>query len=103
MQGGDPTVAVGGLILWGGFHTAMKAANRLESCTLCHEMRHTVFQEQKTSVHYKNAPDVHAKTPGCFAGNRCDIMSETGQTGWRLSVFCWKNAKWGPHDDAESD
>lgn len=56
---------IGGIILWGGFHTAMEATNTLEFCVSCHEMRDTVYEEYKTSVHYKNASGVRAKCSDC--------------------------------------
>ena len=56
---------IGGIIFWGGFHTAMEATNTLEFCTSCHEMRDTVYQEYKTSVHYKNASGVRAICSDC--------------------------------------
>lgn len=56
---------VAGIIFWGGFHTAMEATNTLEFCTSCHEMRDTVFQEYKTTVHYKNASGVRAICSDC--------------------------------------
>ena len=56
---------VAGIIFWGGFHTAMEATNTLEFCTSCHEMRDTVFQEYKETVHYKNRSGVRAACPDC--------------------------------------
>ena len=61
-------VAVGmlsGLIFWGGFNTGMEATNSLEFCTSCHEMRDTVFQEYKETIHYKNRSGVRAACPDC--------------------------------------
>jgi len=54
-----------GIIFWGGFHTAMEATNSLEFCTSCHEMRDTVFEEYKMTVHYKNASGVRAICSDC--------------------------------------
>lgn len=56
---------VGGIIFWGGFNTAMEATNTLEFCISCHEMRDTVYEEYKTSVHFKNASGVRAICPDC--------------------------------------
>jgi len=61
-------VAIGmisGLVFWGGFNTGMEATNRLEFCTSCHEMRDTVFQEYKETIHYKNRSGVRAACPDC--------------------------------------
>ena len=61
-------VAVGmlsGLIFWGGFNTGMETTNSLEFCTSCHEMRDTVFQEYKETIHYRNRAGVRAACPDC--------------------------------------
>jgi cytochrome c-type protein NapC len=54
-----------GIVFWGGFHTAMEATNTLEFCTSCHEMRQLVFEEYKTSIHYKNPSGVQAVCSDC--------------------------------------
>lgn len=60
------TIGIGaGIILWGGFNTAMEATNTLEFCISCHEMQDTVYQEYKTSVHYKNPAGVRAVCSDC--------------------------------------
>ena len=56
---------VAGILFWGGFHTAMDATNTLEFCTGCHEMRDTVFQEYKETVHYQNRSGVRAVCSDC--------------------------------------
>ena len=56
---------VGGVLFWGGFHTAMEATNTLEFCTSCHEMRDTVFEEYKQTVHYTNRTGVRAVCSDC--------------------------------------
>jgi cytochrome c-type protein NapC len=56
---------IGGILFWGGFHTAMEATNTLEFCTGCHEMRDTVFQEYKETVHYTNRTGVRATCSDC--------------------------------------
>ena len=56
---------VSGLIFWGGFNTGMEATNSLDFCTTCHEMRDTVFQEYKETIHYKNRSGVRAACPDC--------------------------------------
>jgi cytochrome c-type protein NapC len=61
-------VAIGmisGLVFWGGFNTGMEATNSLGFCTSCHEMRDTVFQEYKETIHYKNRSGVRAACPDC--------------------------------------
>jgi len=56
---------VSGLIFWGGFNTGMEATNQLAFCTGCHEMRDTVFQEYKETIHYKNRSGVRAICSDC--------------------------------------
>lgn len=56
---------VGGILFWGGFHTAMDATNTLEFCTGCHEMRDTVYEEYKETVHYTNRTGVRAVCSDC--------------------------------------
>ena len=61
-------IAIGmtsGLIFWGGFNTGMEATNSLAFCTSCHEMRDTVYQEYKETIHYKNRSGVRAICPDC--------------------------------------
>jgi nitrate/TMAO reductase-like tetraheme cytochrome c subunit len=61
-------VAVGmisGLVFWGGFNTGMEATNSLEFCTSCHEMRDTVFEEYRETVHYRNRSGVRAICSDC--------------------------------------
>ena len=54
-----------GILFWGGFHTALEWTNTLEFCTGCHEMRDTVYQEYKTTVHYSNRTGVRAICSDC--------------------------------------
>jgi nitrate/TMAO reductase-like tetraheme cytochrome c subunit len=55
----------GGVVAWGGFNTFMEHTNTLEFCISCHEMRDTVFEEYKTSVHWSNASGVRAICSDC--------------------------------------
>jgi len=56
---------VSGIIFWGGFNTAMEATNTLEFCVSCHEMRDTVYQEYKKTIHYSNRTGVRAICSDC--------------------------------------
>ena len=56
---------VGGIILWGGFNTAMEYTNRTEFCVSCHEMDQLVYQEYKQSAHYSNPSGVRAGCADC--------------------------------------
>jgi nitrate/TMAO reductase-like tetraheme cytochrome c subunit len=57
--------AVGGVVLWGGFNWAMELSSTETFCISCHEMESTVYQELKTTVHYKNPYGVRATCPDC--------------------------------------
>ncbi len=54
-----------GVILWGGFNTAMEATNTLAFCISCHEMEENVYQEYKQTIHYTNPSGVRATCPDC--------------------------------------
>lgn len=54
-----------GIVFWGGFNTALEATNTLTFCTSCHEMRDTVFQEYKETIHYNNRTGVRAVCSDC--------------------------------------
>jgi cytochrome c-type protein NapC len=54
-----------GILFWGGFHTGLEATNSLEFCISCHEMRDTVYQEYKETIHYSNRSGVRATCPDC--------------------------------------
>ena len=56
---------ISGILFWGGFHSAMDATNTLEFCTGCHEMRDTVYQEYKETIHYANRSGVRAVCSDC--------------------------------------
>lgn len=56
---------IAGIIFWGGFNTAMEATNQLEFCISCHEMKDTVYEEYKKSVHYSNRTGVRAICSDC--------------------------------------
>ncbi|MDD5329188.1 MAG: NapC/NirT family cytochrome c [Sulfuricella sp.] len=56
---------VAGIIFWGGFNTAMEATNTLEFCISCHEMKDTVYQEYKQTIHYSNRTGVRAICSDC--------------------------------------
>jgi cytochrome c-type protein NapC len=56
---------VAGIIFWGGFNTGMEMTNTLEFCTTCHEMRDTVYQEYKETIHYTNRTGVRAICSDC--------------------------------------
>ena len=59
------TGGIAGIIFWGGFNTAMEYTNTLEFCISCHEMRSTVYQEYKKTVHYQNPSGVRVVCSDC--------------------------------------
>ena len=54
-----------GILFWGGFHTGLEMTNTLEFCIGCHEMRDTVYQEYKQTIHYSNRTGVRAVCSDC--------------------------------------
>ena len=56
---------VGGVLFWGGFHTAMESTNTLEFCTGCHTMADNSLKEYKETVHYANRSGVRAICSDC--------------------------------------
>jgi len=54
-----------GILLWGGFNWALELSNSEAFCISCHEMRSTVYQELKKTVHYSNRTGVRATCSDC--------------------------------------
>ena len=54
-----------GITFWGSFNTVLEATNTLDFCISCHEMRDTVYQEYKKTIHYSNRTGVRATCPDC--------------------------------------
>ncbi len=54
-----------GIILWGGFNTALEVTNTEQFCISCHEMESTVYQELQDTPHYTNRTGVRATCPDC--------------------------------------
>jgi len=67
----------GGILFWGGFHTALEMTNTMPFCISCHEMRDTVYQEYKGTIHYANRTGVRAGCPDCH------VPHEWGPKIWR--------------------
>jgi cytochrome c-type protein NapC len=58
--------AVGGILFWGGLHTAMEATSTLEFCAnSCHEMHDNVYVEYQSTIHYQNRTGVRAVCADC--------------------------------------
>jgi len=56
---------VGGIVFWGGFHTAVEATNTEQFCIGCHEMKDNVYAEYKETIHYTNRTGVRAVCSDC--------------------------------------
>lgn len=54
-----------GIFFWGGFNTVLEATNKMEFCISCHEMRDTVYQEYKKTIHYQNRTGIRAVCSDC--------------------------------------
>lgn len=54
-----------GIVLWGGFNTAMEATNVESFCISCHEMEENVYQEYQETIHFNNRTGVRATCPDC--------------------------------------
>ena len=54
-----------GIILWGGFNTAMEMTNTMEFCLSCHEMRDNPYAEYKETIHFKNPSGVQVTCADC--------------------------------------
>ena len=56
---------IAGIILWGGFNTAMEISNTETFCISCHEMEENVYVEYQNTIHYNNRSGVRATCPDC--------------------------------------
>lgn len=63
--GGLALAFVAGVVVWGGFNTAMEMTNQESFCISCHEMQENVFEEYRNTVHYQNRTGVRATCPDC--------------------------------------
>jgi cytochrome c-type protein NapC len=55
-----------GVIVWGGFNTAVELTNKEAFCISCHEMRDNVYKEySENTIHYTNRTGVRATCPDC--------------------------------------
>ncbi len=54
-----------GVLLWGGFNTALEVTNTEAFCISCHEMRDNVYKEYRETIHYRNRTGVRATCPDC--------------------------------------
>lgn len=63
--GATAVIFVAGIVFWAGFGAAMEATNQTEFCISCHEMRDTVYQEYKETIHYTNRSGVRTECADC--------------------------------------
>lgn len=54
-----------GIVLWGGFNTALEVTNTQTFCISCHEMQENVYAEYQGTAHDTNASGVRATCPDC--------------------------------------
>jgi cytochrome c-type protein NapC len=54
-----------GVMLWGAFNWAVELTNTETFCISCHEMRSTVYEELKETIHFSNRSGVRATCPDC--------------------------------------
>jgi len=56
---------VAGIVLWGGFGTALELTNTETFCLSCHEMEQNVYREYRGTIHDTNRSGVRATCPDC--------------------------------------
>jgi len=56
---------IAGIVAFGSFNLFMEYSNTLGFCISCHEMRDTVYEEYKKTIHYKNPAGVRAVCSDC--------------------------------------
>lgn len=54
-----------GIILWGGFNTALEMTNTMDFCISCHEMEDNPYKEYKDTIHFKNTSGVQVTCADC--------------------------------------
>lgn len=54
-----------GVLFWAGMTQGMSQLNTEAFCISCHEMRTTVFEEMRSTIHYSNRSGVRATCPDC--------------------------------------
>jgi cytochrome c-type protein NapC len=57
--------AIAGILFWGGFNWAIELSNSEGFCISCHEMRATVYEELRETIHFSNRTGVRATCPDC--------------------------------------
>lgn len=64
-----------GIILWGGFNTALRMTNNEAFCISCHEMKENVYEEYTNTIHYSNRTGVRATCPDCHVPKEWEHMA----------------------------
>jgi len=59
-----------GVLFWTGFSRGMDELHTEAFCIGCHEMRTTVFEEMKSTIHYSNRSGVRATCPDCHVPHK---------------------------------
>ena len=56
---------VGGIAAWAGFNTPLEHPNTEDFCISCHEMKETVYEEYRQTIHASSRSGVRATCPDC--------------------------------------
>ena len=56
---------VAGIVFWVGFNTALENTNTETFCISCHEMKDTVYEEYRLTIHASSRSGVRATCPDC--------------------------------------
>lgn len=66
---GMGVLVLGGIMIgvmgWTSFHYLLDKTTTTEFCVSCHTMRDNLYEEYKTTIHYKNPSGVRAGCPDC--------------------------------------
>jgi len=63
-----------GVLIWGGFNSALEVTNKTSFCIGCHEMKENVYTQYKESSHFSNSIGVRAECPDCHVPNEWTSM-----------------------------
>ena len=56
---------VAGIVFWAGFNTVLETTNTEAFCISCHEMKDTVYEEYRLTIHASSRSGVRATCPDC--------------------------------------
>ena len=76
-----------GVVFSGAFASFIQYSNTLGFCISCHEMESTVYQEYKTTIHYKNPVGVRAVCSDCHVPHKSWIETVIFKVGATRELF----------------